>query len=46
MSNRQERLGATVETLRADGHQQHRGYKRGQEDPIRYSTLDWGKHPP
>ena len=40
MSNRQERLGATVGTVRADGYRQHHGYKRGQGTAIRYSTLD------
>lgn len=40
LANRQERLGATVESLSAEAYQQHRGYKRGQENPIRYSTLD------
>lgn len=40
LSQRQQVLGASIQNLRADAYQQHRSHKRGQEKPIRYSTLD------
>lgn len=40
LQNRQDTIGATVQSLRSEAYQQHRSYKRGQEKPIRYSTFD------
>lgn len=40
LSSRLKRHGAQFNNLQADGYQQHRSHKRGQDKPIRYSTLD------
>jgi CRISPR system Cascade subunit CasE len=40
LHSRQDRLGAHVTSIRSDGYRQHRSYKRGQNNAIRYSTLD------
>ena len=37
---RLQKAGARLDNIRADGYRQHRSYKRGQDKPIRYSTLD------
>lgn len=40
LSSRQEKIGAHIDTLVADGYHRHQSYKRRQKNPIRYSTLD------
>ena len=37
---RQERIGVRIDSLLADAYRRHRAYKRGQQRPIRYSTVD------
>lgn len=40
LSNRQERIGARIDKVLADGYRRHQSYTRKQKQPIRYSTLD------
>jgi CRISPR system Cascade subunit CasE len=41
LDERAHRHGFAIEALQVDGYLQHRLYKRGQERPIRFSTLDY-----
>lgn len=38
--SRQEKMGVQIDSLVADGYHRHQSYKRGQKNPIHYSTLD------
>lgn len=41
LEDRAERAGFELEALHCDGYRQHRLVKRGQAQPIRFSTLDY-----